>query len=111
MNIKLISLAIATTIVGFVSSSSNPVAARGNDFVYLMKNGNLYGAPLNGLQYPSRLQTITTGGWKGEFTVNEGYVYLMKKGNLYGAPLNGLQYPSQLKTITTGGWTGKFTTE
>jgi len=88
-------------------------AAKGPDgkgYLYLMKEGNLYGAELDGPDYRSYMHLITLGGWESnaEFAVSDGFVYLMKDDNLYAAPLLGLTYPATLTEIAHGGWHGQL---
>jgi hypothetical protein len=40
-----------------------------NGTVFLMKDGNLYAAPLDGLSYSGRLDAIATSGWTGELAI------------------------------------------
>lgn len=70
-----------------------------NGFVYLMRNGDLLGAPLEGLNLKGDLQLINPNGWVGELSASNGFVYRIGPGpggninnpndwNLYGGPIS-----------------------
>jgi hypothetical protein len=75
--------------------------------IYLMKNGNLYGATNDNID---ALQLIDSGGWEGVLSVSGNRIYLMKNGNLYGSIISDFIIDS-LHLIDQGGWEGELDVE